>query len=222
MKKLIVVLFSLWITQILFAETIVNFSSDSHRKGITVSVGLDYALLALQIGYVHSFNISKIGRSLILDTGFTFPLTKPDLRDFKIHSGVSINTVKVKKFQIPVSFKFILRGNANKAYNAIGFGSVLMISPGLYTDKITIASEIFWDSEWATYITFSDYYQFIYSDGKEGWYAGSSNIFRFGARIGGLIKKRVEIYVKAGYELQGKYNLKVPPVYAVLGSSIRF
>ena len=223
MRQLVAVLFVLCGSGPAFSDTIVRFQPGGHRNAASASAGYDYSIVTLELGYNRAFHLSKINRPLILDTGFSVPVMAFDFKDFKINLGAQISAINYKYFQLPVSLNILLRNTANEAYNAFGFGTELGIYPRFYTDKLTVAAEAVWDAEWATYITFSDYYkEVIYQDGVEGWYGATGHIFRFGARIGGLIKRRVEIYARGGFELQGKYNVKIPPAYGILGAAIRF
>jgi hypothetical protein len=47
-------------------------------------------------------------------------------------------------------------------------------------------------------------------------------MFSIGGRIGGLIMERDEIFMRGGYEHHGKYNLKIPLFYTILGNNIEF
>ena len=221
MKRIVAILVILSSTPAL-AETIVGFEPDGHENAVSASAGLDYAIVTMKLGYNRAFWLSKIDRHLILDTGFSIPLMGFDIKDFRFNIGAQISAVRLRFFQLPVSFNVLLRNTENEAYNAFGVGTELAIYPGFYTDKLIVAAETIWDAQWATYITFSDYYkEVIYPGGVEGWYGATGHVFRFGARIGGLINRRVEIYARGGFELQGKYNVKIPPAYGILGVAVR-
>jgi hypothetical protein len=222
MRRGPVALLALFLTLPVSAETIVPFSPVSRDNAVMVSAGLDYSILTLKTGYTRAFHVSRIRRTLLLNAGFSLPMMEPDFKDFKFNIGTQLSVIAINCFHVPVSFDFLIRNTANAAYNALGIGIELGVFPGFYSDKLAVASEVSFDSELSTYITFSDYYEdVVYRDGVEGWYGGRANIFRFGARIAYLIRTRVEVFLRGGYELQGKYNLKVPPAYGILGAGIR-
>jgi hypothetical protein len=223
MKCLIASLLVLLFARSPHAGTIVRFRTDAQRNAATISAGYDASIVTLTFGYARAFDLTKIRRTLVLNTGFGFPLMSFDFKDFRLNISPRLSLVNLGRFQLPVSFGFLARNTRNEAYNAFGFGTALGIFPGYYTEKLTLAAEAVWDAQLATYITFSDYYkESVYEEGTEGWYGATSHLLRFGARIGGLIKRRLEIYARGGFELQGKYNVKIPPAYGVLGLSTRF
>ena len=124
MKRIFLFLF-LNILYPIYSESVVHFQNDTNNRGITFSIGTDLSLVTLQVGYTHSFYISEINRNLILDTALSIPLLAPDFRDFRISSGLKINSLQADKFWIPVSLKLIFRASSNPAYNTFGFGTEL-------------------------------------------------------------------------------------------------
>jgi hypothetical protein len=214
-------LFTICILFQLTADNTVAFSE--YKKAVTISIGTDLSIVTLQVNYTQSFTVNNWNRNLVLDTGFSIPIFNPDLKDFRLSAGVKIDTVKAEYFLIPVSLKLIFRGHSNEAHSSKGLGMELAAFPGFYNNKFTAAAELVWDSELCTYIKYSDYYRYIiYDKAAPGWYGFTSNMFRIGARTGVLFRDRDELSLRGGYEYHGRYNLKIPPVYAVLGNSIRF
>lgn len=204
-------------------ETIVDFPSESSKNSISISVGTDFSLVTLKVGYSRAFHLSGINRNLVLDTGFSLPLLKPDLEDFRFNAGVGMDIVKYGSFAVPASISLIVRGTSNDAYNAVGFGTEIGIAPGYYSDLFFIAPEFTWDAQWLTHISYSDMYRdVVHNDAVEGWYGNSADTLRLGARAGVLIKEKIELLVRGGYEFHGVYDFKAPPFYAFLGSNYRF
>lgn len=189
---------------------------------IYMGTGYDYALFTLELGYARALGLPRIHRMLILKADFTWPLMAPDLRDYRVRLGARINAYEYKQFQLPVHLNLVVRGTENTAATAVGFGTDLSVMPGFYSTTWFLAAEVTWDQQWSTYIEHSDAYrEYGYADAKDGWYRISSYKFRYGARIGMLIRKRVELLLRGGFEQDGKWDTETPPIYAVLGANLR-
>jgi hypothetical protein len=221
MKKIFIIIFILFAVSQINAFNTVMFGE--HKQSVSISIGTDLSLVTLKFNYIRLFDIPELSRDPVFDTGISIPLFSPDLRDFRIHAGIKLDTVTAGNFIIPASLNLIFRGHSNAAYNSHGFGLEIGLFPGYYNDKFTAAGEIIWDTQFLTHIKCSDYYkESIYQDASSGWYGFTSNMFRFGARTGFLFNDRDEISLRGGYEYHGKYNLKIPPFYAVISNSVRF
>lgn len=221
MKKIIFVFFIVCSIARIYAFNTVMFCD--YNNSITIGIGTDLSILTLRLNYARSLDVSEWQYDPVLNTGFSLPLFKPDFKDFRINVGVTINTINAGHFNVPASLNLIYRGNSNEAFNSSGFGMEIGLFPGYYNEVFTAAAELLWDTQLLTHIEYSDYYtEHIYGEVPSGWYSFTSNMFRLGARTGMLIGDRDEISLRGGYEYHGKYNLKVPPFYAVLSNSMRF
>ncbi len=95
--------------------------------------------------------------------------------------------------------------------------------PSFFFDKWSIGAEITWDQQWSTHIRHTDKYrELVYSEAKDGWYGVSAFTVRYGIRASVLLRKRVEILLRGGYEQDGKWDYRTPPFYAVLAANVRF
>ena len=158
MKKLILILLIILKT-IIWADTAIGFQSGLYDKSISVSIGTDFSIATLNIRYDQLIEITKIEKNFTYNAGFSIPLFNPDFKDFKISTGVLISPVIYKSIHIPTSLKLLFRSNANAAFSATGFGTEIGLFPGVYTNNIVTSAEFIWDSQIATYIKHSDYYQ---------------------------------------------------------------
>jgi len=222
MKKTALVLILFYsVISYLQADNTVPFSENRHA--VSICIGTDFSLVTIQINYTQSFYAENLNRDIILDSGISFPLFKPDLADFRIHTGIKMNSVQTGNFHIPVSLKLLFRSHSNAAYRSTGFGIEFALNPGYFNDIFAAAAEIILDTEILTHIKHSNYYKnTIYRDALSGWYAFTSDTFRIGARTGILIGGKDEIFLRGGYEYHGNYNLKIPPFYAITGNNVRF
>ncbi len=189
---------------------------------VYLGFGYDYALFTLELGYARALQFSEIHRALMLKADFTWPLMAPDLRDFRARFGGRIPAYQYKWFQLPVQLNLIVRSTENTAATATGFGTELTVIPGYYGEAWFLAAEVTWDQQWSTYIKQSDTYrEYGFSEARDGWYRMSAYKVRYGARVGVLIRNRVEILLRGGYEQDGKWDTQTPPFYAVLGTNVR-
>ncbi len=196
--------------------------ADSGANIIGTAVGLDGATIAWSLLYARGVPLA-VGRQLVLSTIFTVPMTQPDLRDWRWATGLRIDMIRRGGFAIPVAASFVLRRLDTIALDAIGLGSELAVMPGYYGRRWFAAGELSWDQEWATHTRHSDIYRrVVYQDVKDGWYGLTGLTMRYGARIGGRPWRRLELWVRAGYEQHGRFNTIAPPIYGLIGANVRF
>lgn len=153
---------------------------------------------------------------------FTVPRTQPDLRDWRWSTGARLDVLRRGRFALPLALSFVLGRLDTVAVDALGLGSELAAMPGYYGRRWFAAAELSWDQEWATALRHSDIYrQVVYEDVRDRWYGVTGVTMRYGARLGGRPWRRLELWIRGGYERHGKFDHLAPPVYGLVGANLR-
>jgi len=195
---------------------------DSGKNVVGTTVGIDGAVVAWSLGYARGVPL-PIDRQLVLHTRLTLPMTRPDFGDWKWAGGVRMNAVQWRGFAWPLSLAVVARGMSNASVRAMGMGTELLTMPGYYPRRWFVAGEVSWDQEWGTHVRHSDAYrEWVYAGVHDGWYRNTGFTMRYGARVGGRPWKHLELWARAGYEQHGRFDIVLPPLYALLGLDFRF
>lgn len=195
---------------------------DTGPNAIGTAVGIDGAILTWSLTYARGLEL-PIDRQLVLRSTVSLPMTRPDLGDWRWSAGARINALRWRRFEWPVAVDVLARGLSNRALRAHGIGTVVSTMPGYYPSRWFIAADLSWDQQWGTYVRHSDAYRrIVYADVADGWYRTTGHTLRAGARVGGRPWRRMELWLRAGYERHGRHNRLAPPLYALLGLDVRF
>lgn len=189
---------------------------------VGTTVGVDGATIAWSLGYARAVPL-PIPRLLLVSTQFTLPMAQPDFGDWRWTSGLRIDILAVGRFAWPLEGSFVLRRLSNRSVSALGVGTELATMPGWYPKRWFVAAEISWDHSWGSNLQHSDAYRdVVYEDVKDGWYRSSGFTMRYGGRVGGRPWKPMEVWLRAGYEQHGRFDIVAPPLYALIGVNFRF
>ncbi len=189
---------------------------------VGTSAGIDGTTVAWSLGYARAVQL-PIPRLLLVGTQFTLPMTQPDFGDWRWTSSLRIDAFARGRFAWPVEGGFVLRRFSNRSVSAWGVGTELATMPGWYPERWFIAAELSWGQTWAAHLKHSDLYRDVVFDGvTDGWYRTPGFTMRYGARVGGCPWKPMEVWLRAGYEQHGRFDIVAPPLYALLGVNFRF
>jgi len=195
---------------------------DTGANVVGSTVGIDGATIAWSMGYARAIQL-PIPRVLVVGTQFTMPMTQPDFGDWRWRTGARIDSLVWGRFAWPFEADFVLRRLANRSVKAWGLGSELITMPGYYPRRWFLAAEVSWDQQWGTHLEHSDAYRnVVYDEVQDGWYRTTGFTMRYGARVGGRPWKRMELWLRAGFEQHGRFDTVAPPVYAIAGLNFRF
>ena len=189
---------------------------------VGASAGVDGSTMTLSLLAGRSLRrLSK--RRALVSGAFDLPMAQPDLGDWRLRAGFRLEVARWKRLALPVRLDGTVRMLTNRSVRAVGLGTDLSVAPGWYARRWFAAAELAWDQAWTTHLRHTDAYRrVVYEDVQDGWVRLSGWTLRYGARVGGLPLSWLEIWLRAGYEQHGRFDLVAPPVYAILGTSVRF
>lgn len=191
-------------------------------NAVGTAAGVDGAIVSWSLSYARGITL-PIDRQLVVQTSFTLPMARPDFGDWRWRGGARINALRGRGLEWPFALELVARGLRNRALRAHGFGTVVTTAPGYYPDRWFVAAELAWDQQWATHVRHSSAYrEHVYEGVSDGWYRATGTTVRYGARVGGRPWRRMELWLRAGYEQHGRYDSVIPPFYALLGINFRF
>lgn len=197
-------------------------SPDSGANVVGTEVGVDGTTLAWSLGYARALFLPG-ERTLLLATRFTLPMTQPDMGDWRWAAGARVDALVLGRFAWPVELDFVVRGLSNRSVDALGLGTELITAPGWYPKRWFVAAELSWDQQWGTHLEHgADYRRYVYEGVRDGWYGPTGFTMRYGARVGGLPWRHMELWVRGGYEQHGRFDQLAPPLYAIAGVNFRF
>jgi hypothetical protein len=150
-------------------------------------------------------------------------MAQPDFGDWRLRGGFRIELARWKGLAVPVRLDGSARMLTNRSVRAVGLGTEVSLAPGWYARRWFAAADLAWDQAWTTHLRHSDAYRrVVYEDVQDGWVRLSGWTLRYGARVGGLPAPWLEIWLRTGYEQHGRFDQVAPPLYAILGTSVRF
>jgi len=132
------------------------------------------------------------------------------------------NLLESGRFVLPVRLLGSTALADNPLYKAVNISTELSLHPQLHYSGWTYGIDVRYRQGWATHLKHSARYRNLaHTDAVDGWYRYPASTFRLGGSIAYSFKA-AEIGVQAGYQANGKYDLFLPPYYAVLMTSFRF
>jgi hypothetical protein len=216
--KSILLILTFSLNNVVKAQIIQPGSTVQHL--INVSLGYDYNLVSVNLGYAHYLPKYKtaafadfIQGSALLGTG-----------NFRTQLGLQTWQGSFKKFNLKSSLSFVYTRSVNKAGNYDGLGMNLTLNPGLTFNRFGFGADFQYNPFFATHIKHSDLWRQSYPKTKDGWYSLTTNNLRAGVYVSGLLnkKKAFELNLKGGYQTSGQYDKLLPRIYIIFGLNKQF
>lgn len=196
--------------------------SSNRPNAMYLDVGMDGALMTGRLGYARALGTGSAAPTWVFADA-TIPLLQPDFGDFALRSGARVHLLRLGRFELPLQAAVQVRGTENVSFTARGVGTELGAMPGWYGERWLLAAELSWDRQWLTHLEpTAEHRSRIYADARSGWYGASADTLRAGVRAGLLSSGRFELLLRVGYEVHGRYDAMLPPLYAVVSGNVRF
>ncbi len=206
---------------LLLASDVGSVPNASRPNVVGVTAGLDGAPLTLRAmaGRV----LTRFHRRRAFVSGaFDLPMAAAGGGDWRLRFGGRFDAVRWRGVALPVRLEASVRRLSNRSVRATGLGTELSAMPGWYAPRWFVAAEASWDHAWGVHLDHSDAYRAIVNEGVvDGWYRMPGWTLRYGARVGGLPLRWLEVWLRAGYEQHGRFDRLAPPVYGMLGLNVR-
>ncbi|MCR9163355.1 MAG: hypothetical protein ACE37F_20480 [Nannocystaceae bacterium] len=189
---------------------------------VGIAAGVDGSTMTLSLLAGRSLRrLSK--RRAFVSGSFDLPMAQPDFGDWRLRAGFRMEVARWKGLALPVRLDGTVRMLTNRSVRALGLGTELTVAPGWYARRWFAGAELAWDQGWGAHLRHSDAYRrVVYQDVQDGWVRLPGRTLRYGARVGGLPVSWLEIWLRAGYEQHGRFDQIAPPLYAIVGTSVRF
>ncbi|MDX2280089.1 MAG: GNAT family N-acetyltransferase [Saprospiraceae bacterium] len=198
-----------------------QYPSVDFRHIIKVSVGYDYNLVALDLGY--AYYQQRLKTAVFVDiTQGTALLGSGNLRT---QVGVQTWQGSFQKFNFSNALAFVYTHSMNKAGNYDGLGLNFHMNVGLRLKRLGFGADFQYNPFLMTYIKHSDFWrQYYYSEAKDGWYKLTANTWRIGGYISAYLDKQhsLELNLRAGYQTSGQLDKLIPGFYAIFGFNKKF
>jgi hypothetical protein len=194
---------------------------DSTKKHlINVSLGYDYNLISLNLGYAHYFPKYKTAPFIDFTQGSALLGTG----NFRTQLGLQSWQGSFKAFNLKSTLAFVYSRSVNKAGNYDALGMNLAINPGVNFNRFGFGADFQFNPFFATHIKHSDLWRKTFSETKDGWYSLTANNLRTGVYASGFLnkEKNFELNIKGGYQTNGQYDKLLPKFYFILGLNKQF
>lgn len=199
----------------------VPMSRDRGRPSVVgASSGYDDALLPLSLSYATGFAPAR--RALNLGGALTMPMLRPGASDLRGRVDAEIELNPRLGWMVRIAHGWSLTGTQNAAFRAIGLATRVGITAGWASHRFAIGAELVAGLTVFTTIRTTAWAREIggltFTRGTLGAPAWALETgVRAGVRLG-----RCELFLRAGFDRKGRYNLAIPPVYATLGVAVRW
>lgn len=212
----------LWVSEAEAGEGL-TMRAPGRNDSISTRAGFDDSLVTWTLGYTRAIPLPRVGRVWMIGGELSVPMAGPDFGDVRVQASARIDALWLSGFELPLEFGGRMIRTRNDLFTGVGLGTLLAAYPGWYALRWFVAAELRWDQTWATRLTHSAVYrEEIYPDVRDGWYGAPAWSMRYGLRVGGLIRTRVELMARGGYQHVGGINAVIPPVYVDLTIGVRF
>ena len=198
------------------AQTVRPLSADQPHA-VFVHVGLNQAIVAGTIGYQR-----RLAERYELIAGVDAAGVPKFATNSRIFAGLQRSVLATGRFVLPVRLLGSVAFADNELYKAANLSTELSLHPQLHSPRWTYGVDVLYRQGWATHLTHSKLYRRLgHAEAVNGWYKYPASTFRVGGSIARSFRA-VELGLQAGYQVNGKYDLFLPPYYGVLMTNFRF
>jgi hypothetical protein len=157
----------------------------------------------------------------MLATEITVPAEAFDFTDAKYRLWADLDVLPKSRWNVRARFGVRVVTTRNDAFNGVALGSEAALFPGYYRPRWAVTAELIVSWDWASRFQASSFARSQGATTAAVWAAFPEVGVEAGVRAGYSIGP-VELSLRAGFDRRGIYSLAVPPVYALLGVSVRF
>jgi hypothetical protein len=186
-------------------------------NAVFFNVGLNQAIVAGTIGYQR-----RLSERYEFIVGVDAAGVPKFVTNSRAYAGLQRTVLATGPFVLPVRLLGSTAFADNGLYKAANLSTELSLHPQLHRPRWTYGVDVLYRQGWATHLTHSDRYrQLAHAEAVDGWYKYPASTFRVGGSIARSFHA-VEIGLQSGYQVNGKYDLFLPPYYGVLMTNFRF
>jgi hypothetical protein len=199
----------------------VNLSrlDDEPANRVHVRTGAEYGFVA-GVGYART--VSLLDRRLLLTGDVTVPFGGVDASDYRVRTGALVPIVGARRWRLAGSVAPTVRGTQNAAGTMTSLGTDLGVQGGFYARHWFVAGETGFDWSMTTHITHSDEYrELVYPGARDGWYAMSGGIIRYGVQAGASFGRH-DLVLRAGQMIEIGGETPMLPFYGTLALDTRW
>jgi len=199
----------------------VNLSrlDDEPANRVHVRTGAEYGFVA-GVGYART--VSLLDRRLLLTGDVTVPFGGVDASDYRVRTGALVPIVGARRWRLAGSVAPTVRGTQNAAGTMTSLGTDLGVQGGFYARHWFVAGETGFDWSMTTHITHSDEYrELVYPGARDGWYAMSGGIIRYGVQAGASFGRH-DLVLRAGQMVEIGGETPMLPFYGTLALDTRW
>ena len=199
----------------------VNLSrlDDEGANQVHVRTGAEHGFVA-GVGYART--VSLLDRRLLLTGDVTVPFGGLDASDYRVRAGALVPIVGTRRWRLAGSIAPTVRGTENDAGSLTSLGTDLGVQGGFYARHWFVAGETGFDWSMTTHITHSDEYrEKVYPGARDGWYAMSGGIIRYGVQAGASFGRH-DLVLRAGQMVEVGGEKPMLPFYGTLALNTRW
>jgi len=199
----------------------VNLSrlDDEPANRVHVRTGAEYGFVA-SVGYART--VSLLDRRLLLTSDVTFPFGNADASDYRVRAGALVPIVGSRQWRLAGTLAPTARGTQNAAGTMTSLGTDVGVQGGFYARHWFVAGETGLDWAMTTHIKYSDTYrELVYEGARDGWYAMSGGIIRYGLQAGASFGRH-DLTLRAGQMVEVGGEKPMLPFYGTLSLDTRW
>jgi hypothetical protein len=210
---------ALALTMLAELPTVPMATGRGRPSAVGLSTGFDDAVMPLTLSYATGLRVFH--RPLNLGGALTTPLLRPGLSDLRGRVDAELDLHRRPGWMVRVALGGALTGSRNDAFYAVGVATRAGVTAGWSTRRFAIGGEVVGGLTLFTSIHTTAWARetggLTFTRGTL-WAPAWS--LEAGLRAGVLLG-RCELFLRAGFDRKGRYNLAIPSVYATLGVALR-
>jgi hypothetical protein len=187
-----------------------------HPTAIELSIGANDAVVAADVSAAH-----RLANRLDVGVSVGAPLAAPDLGDGRAAVWLRYTVPLPRNLALPLQVGPAVQLTTNDTFTGVSLLTEAAMYPGWYGKMFSVAADLEYRAAWLTHIESSDYYEEWVYDAPDGWYAATGQTVRAGVRAT-VTHRDIQFGITGGWQHNGKYAVLLPPVYAVVDTSMRF
>lgn len=197
---------------------------DDGEQSISISTGINYAILPLEIEYRRAMIFGEEGRPLTIGAGVAMPVFNLDLKDYRLDVFLERGIAEKGKLQLRSKLGVIWVHTHMDTQTIGSLGALALLNPCLVGEKWNVGLDISYTQIISSHIVHTDLYrEVVYADVVDGWYKSTASNINLGVDLNRRVK-RADLFFKGGISRTGTFNsyLFVPSLYMRIGGAYRF
>ena len=197
---------------------------DNPQQQLSISTGLDYAVLPLTISYKKGLRLFGGKRVISAGVEAIVPMFNFDLNDLKLSLTTEMTLYKSSRFEVSGGLNPLYVSTKLETNHLRSLGADLHLFAGYSSPNWHLGLDFMYNKIFSTYITHSDIYRDnVFADVVDGWYRNTASNIKIGIYASRTFGN-FDPFLTAGIVKTGKFNdfLLVPGIYLNLGTNFRF